>query len=160
MKTFCSNYRNSLWVWTLSRKKLSSQHTFTCSNSTIETLEKIFLYRFHTFFWCFYCWLWTGKCLLVWPYHTNLEILEVIKSAHSSLCASTSFREIYREPSQTTIGPKQGNPLSTTLFNICVSDLPTFLENPQFSEKLTLANHAIDYLHFDEDLEITAASEK
>ena len=87
-------------------------------------------------------------------------MLEVIKSAHSSIWASTSFGEIYSEPSQTTIGLKQGNPLSTTLFNICINDLPTFLENPYFSEKLALAKHPIDYPPFDEDLAITAVSEK
>lgn len=77
-----------------------------------------------------------------------------------SFCASTSFGEIYREPFQTAIVLKQGNPSSTTFFKTCISDLPTFLENPHFSEKLTLANHPIYYPSFDEDLAITAVSEE
>ena len=47
-----------------------SQLTFTCSNSTTDTLKKkvwkgvfllLTLKAFHTFFYCFYCWLWTSK---------------------------------------------------------------------------------------------------
>ena len=49
-----------------------SYQTFTCSESTIETLGKfatsmmsllLALNIFHTIF-CFCCWLWTGNCLL------------------------------------------------------------------------------------------------
>ena len=46
----------------------------TCSKLTIKTPEQcqwrrsgVFiasLKRFHTLFWCFYCWLWTSKCFL------------------------------------------------------------------------------------------------
>ena len=62
-----------------------TQITFTCSKSTIETIEKIWnmfkvnnenikrhwrrsgvllliLNIFHTLFWCFYCCRWTSKC--------------------------------------------------------------------------------------------------
>ena len=41
-----------------------------CSKLTIEALERRHwhhsgvLNRFHTLFWCFYCWLWTSKCRL------------------------------------------------------------------------------------------------
>ena len=47
------------------------QQTFTCSKSAIETLNKdtkmsslLTLNIFHTFFQCFYCSIWTSKCLL------------------------------------------------------------------------------------------------
>ena len=44
-----------------------------CSKLTIKTLEQcqwrrsgVFILNFEhfVFFWCFYCWLWTAKCLL------------------------------------------------------------------------------------------------
>ena len=63
---------------------LVTQLTFTCSTSTIETTEKVWnmfkvnnkntiidivlvfllltLNLFHTFFYCFFCWLWKSKC--------------------------------------------------------------------------------------------------
>ena len=34
-----------------------------CSKLTIKTPERFLtLNRFHTLFWCRYCWLWTSKC--------------------------------------------------------------------------------------------------
>ena len=36
-----------------------------CSKLTITTPERLLtLNRFHTLFWCCYCWLWTSKCRL------------------------------------------------------------------------------------------------
>ena len=54
---------------------VASQEPFTCSKSTKETLGKgvndvvlVFLLLtmniLHTFFQCFYCWIWQGNCLL------------------------------------------------------------------------------------------------
>ena len=58
-----------------------------CSKLTIKTRHENSLYltlnRFHTLFWCFYCWLWTSKCRLsyicncnqnvsvLWPYNIS-----------------------------------------------------------------------------------------
>ena len=39
----------------------ATQLTFTYSKSTIEALEKGVKYV-QSFFYCFYCWLCTGKC--------------------------------------------------------------------------------------------------
>ena len=51
------------------RLETFTQPTFTCSKSKIETSVNdvgflsllLTLNRFHTLFWCFYCWLWTSK---------------------------------------------------------------------------------------------------
>ena len=69
----------------ISNNKEDTLQTFTCSKWTTEKLEKkcemtsmsmnnvndVVLLRLlltlniiNSFFYCFYCWLWTGKCLL------------------------------------------------------------------------------------------------
>ena len=52
----------------------SSQITFTCSNSTKKHFKKVWnMFKVNnnvTLFWCFYCSLWTKKCLLG-SYYTN-----------------------------------------------------------------------------------------
>ena len=58
-------------IHALSRNRNITKRWQICSKLTIETPERRYLLRsgssllnFHTFFQCFYCWLWTSKCLL------------------------------------------------------------------------------------------------
>ena len=42
----------------IKRSICTTQPAFTCSKSPMETLEQCV--KFHTLFWCFHIWLWTG----------------------------------------------------------------------------------------------------
>ena len=69
----------------------STKRCDICSKLTIKKPERhqlcfswvllLNLSKFHTFFYCFYCWLWASKCLLgydwLFPYPENNYLLKV-----------------------------------------------------------------------------------
>ena len=57
------------------------------------------------------------------------KILQLIKSMYSSSIVSITFGEKYSAVIETTIGLKQGDPLSTTLFNIYINSLLKIAKN-------------------------------
>ena len=90
-----------------------------CSKSTIETPEEGMKYilrsklimkiperrhwrcsgvfivvNFRTFFWCFYCWLWTGECLLVFISRPINENKSLSSEQYLGSC-QTSIMELF-----------------------------------------------------------------
>ena len=63
-----------------------TQQSNICSKSAIETLEKdvvlvsllLNFNIFHTFLKCFYCWIWTSKCLLGIFFLRNVHRVSVV----------------------------------------------------------------------------------
>ena len=54
---------------------------------------------FRTFFWCFYCWLWTGECLLVFisrPINENIIVIRAVFRILSNIYYGTFCENIER----------------------------------------------------------------
>ena len=79
-------------------------------------------------------------------------------SMNSSIKVSLSYNSYVSTPFSTSIGPKQGDILSTMFFNLFLNDLPVLLEKhrtqSEESESLELFNTQISYLLFADDLKI------
>ena len=85
-----------------SRHKPSEQLTFTCSKWNTRKRHDIDAFLafllltpniFHTFFWCFFCWVWTSKCLLesmMW-----LKIMNIFSSVTRILVKSKTSKKPY-----------------------------------------------------------------
>ena len=61
------------------------------SELTLKTPERRVANKFHTFFWCFHCWLWASKYRLRNRNFADLEWI-LIKTSKSTICFSRSNR--------------------------------------------------------------------
>ena len=93
------------------------------------------------------------------------KILDIITAMYKSPRASLYYKGKISEPFDTTIGLKQGDPLSTLLFNLYINDLPELLNlrgktSDQLEATPKLGNTDISSLLFADDLLILSLSKE
>ena len=93
------------------------------------------------------------------PKKPSTNRVNVIESMYNSPKASIFTDGMYSEPFETRIGVKQGDVLSTLLFNIFVNDIPHEISK-QSKYSIHLFNTPINSLLFADDLVIFALTKE
>ena len=71
------------------------------------------------------------------------NFLKIIKDMYSNTLYSCKFGDSYSEPFLATLGVKQGDSLSPTLFNLFVDDMESAFANKNDTSPVSLANHTL-----------------
>ena len=107
--------------------------------------EKKYLYAFFVDFRKAHDSLWRQRLIYkLKEFGLTSSILEIIKTMYATPKVSLLYEEKFSQSFSTKIGLKQGDVLSTLLFNLYINDLPDFLNNESNSEEDQIHNPKLD----------------